>query len=227
RRRAGIRSASHQPHQPVSGLKPLTKPLSTMGSQREPIDGLRGRRSGRRPSEPDPGNAGAGMVARTALQAGERCGKASVRQETTGASGNDGDVVVPLRRLRSSDGGQDHLDAVIVGGGTIGLACAWKAARRGLRVRVVERDEPGAGATHVAAGMLAPVGEANWGEEAMVQMSTASARAWPDFAAELERETGLESGYETRGALHVALDRDEAEELRRRFELMSSLDLGA
>jgi glycine oxidase len=131
-----------------------------------------------------------------------------------------------LRRLRSSDGGRDHLDAVIVGGGTIGLACAWKAARRGLRVRVVERDEPGAGATHVAAGMLAPIGEANWGEEAMVQMATASARAWPEFAAELERETGLESGYETRGALHVALDRDEAEELRRRFELMSSLDLG-
>jgi glycine oxidase len=166
------------------------------------------------------------MVARIALLAGERCGKASVRQETTGASGSDGDVVVPLRRLRSNDGGRDHLDAVIVGAGTIGLACAWEAARRGLRVRVLERDEPGAGATHVAAGMLAPVGEADWGEEAMVRMSTASARAWPEFAAELERETGLESGYETRGALHVALDRDEAEELRRRFELMSSLDLG-
>jgi glycine oxidase len=148
-----------------------------------------------------------------------------VRQETTGTSGSDGDVVVPLRRLRSWDGGRDHLDAVIVGGGTIGLACAWKAARLGLRVRVVERDEPGAGATHVAAGMLAPVGEANWGEEAMVHMSTASARAWPEFAAELERDSGLESGYEARGALHVALDRDEAQELRRRFELMSSLDL--
>jgi len=149
-----------------------------------------------------------------------------VRQETSGTSGSDGDVVVPLRRVRSHDGGRDHLDAVIVGGGTIGLACAWKAARRGLRVRVVERDEPGAGATHVAAGMLAPVGEANWGEEAMVEMSAASARAWPGFAAELERDSGLESGYESRGALHVALDRDEAEELHRRFELMSSLDLG-
>ena len=36
----------------------------------------------------------------------------------------------------------------------------------------------------------------------------------------------MESGYEPRGALHVALDRDESEELRRRFDLMSSLDLG-
>jgi glycine oxidase len=149
-----------------------------------------------------------------------------VRQDTSGSSGSSGEVVVPLRRLRSHDGGRDRLDAVIVGGGTIGLACGWRAARRGLRVRVIERDEPGSGATHVAAGMLAPVGEANWGEDAMVRMSAASARQWPGFAAELQRDSGLESGYETRGAIHVALDRDEAEELRRRFELMSSLDIG-
>lgn len=149
-----------------------------------------------------------------------------MREDTTGSRGSGGDVVVPLRRLRPHDGGDEHLDAVIVGGGTIGLACAWRAGRRGLRVRVLERDAPGAGATHVAAGMLAPVGEANWGEDAMMRIALASAREWPGFAAELERASGLESGYEPRGALHVALDRDEAEELRRRFELMASLDLG-
>lgn len=136
------------------------------------------------------------------------------------------DVVVPLRRPRSRGDGTDKLDAIIVGGGTIGLACAWRAAKRGLRVRVLERDVPGAGATHVAAGMLAPVGEANWGEEALVRIALASARAWPGFAAELEGDSELPSGYEQRGALHVALDRDEGEELHRRFELMASLDLG-
>jgi glycine oxidase len=150
-----------------------------------------------------------------------------VRQDTTSVSGTGADrVVVPLRRSRSREGDGDSLDAVIVGGGTIGLACAWRAARRGLRVRVLERDAPGAGATQVAAGMLAPVSEANWGEDALVPMALASARAWPGFAAELERESGLECGYEPRGALHVALDRDEAEELRRRYDLMASLDLG-
>jgi len=135
------------------------------------------------------------------------------------------DVVVPLRRRRDRDAG-GALHAIIVGGGTIGLACAWRAARRGLRVRVLERDAPGAGATGVAAGMLAPVGEAKWGEEALVRIALASARDWSGFAAELERDSGLESGYEPRGALHVALDRDESEALRRRFELMASLDLG-
>ncbi len=93
-------------------------------------------------------------------------------------------------------------------------------------MRVLERDEPGSGATHVAAGMLAPVGEANWGEDAIVRMAATSALRWPEFAAELQRDSGLEPGYEARGAIHVALDRDEAEELRRRFELMTSLDLG-
>jgi glycine oxidase len=78
----------------------------------------------------------------------------------------------------------------------------------------------------VAAGMLAPVGEANWGEEALIRFGLASARAWPGFAAELAADSELEVGLVPCGALHVALDRDEAEELRRRFELMDSLDLG-
>jgi glycine oxidase len=143
------------------------------------------------------------------------------------ASEKRDDVVVPLKRSRSKDGDGEALDAVVVGGGVLGLACAWRATRRGLRVRVLERDRPGAGASHVAAGMLAPVGEANWGEEALMRLGLASARAWPGFATELAADSGLEVGYEAHGALHVALDRDEAEELRRRFELMESLDLGA
>src|SRR5438093_7266131 len=76
----------------------------------------------------------------------------------------------------------NQLDAVVVGGGAIGLASAWRIAERGLRVRVLERDDPGAGASGVAAGMLAPVGEATWGEEALLGMALASARAWPVFA---------------------------------------------
>ena len=75
-------------------------------------------------------------------------------------------------------------------------------------------------------GMLAPVGEANWGEDALMRMATASARAWPEFASELAADSQLDVGYDACGALHVALDRDEAEELRRRFELMEPLDIG-
>jgi glycine oxidase len=116
-------------------------------------------------------------------------------------------------------------DAVLVGGGVIGLACAWRAAQGGARVCVLERDRPATGASGVAAGMLAPVGEASWGEEKLLGLNFESLRRWPEFAEELEADAELEVGFAPRGALHVALDRDEAEDLRRRYELHRSLGL--
>jgi glycine oxidase len=118
-------------------------------------------------------------------------------------------------------------DVVVVGGGVIGLGCAWRAARRGARVAVLERGEPGGGATRVAAGMLAPVGELTFGEPELLELTLAAARLYPQFVAELEAATGEETGYEQLGALHVALDRDEAAQLRRVHELQRSLELEA
>jgi glycine oxidase len=123
--------------------------------------------------------------------------------------------------------GETTSEVLVVGAGVIGLACAWRAAQRGLSVRVIDRDTPGAGASRVAAGMLAPVGEASWGEEALLQLNLDSARAYPAFAAELEEASGRPVGYRRSGALHVALDVDEAEELRRHHELQGSLGLAA
>ncbi|HSD24682.1 MAG TPA: FAD-dependent oxidoreductase, partial [Solirubrobacterales bacterium] len=110
----------------------------------------------------------------------------------------------------------NRFDAIFVGGGVIGLAGAWRAAARGARVCVLERDKPAAGASGVAAGMLAPVGEASWGEEKLLGLNSESLRRWPAFAEQLEGEAEQETGFARCGALHVALDRDEAEDLRRR-----------
>jgi glycine oxidase len=118
-------------------------------------------------------------------------------------------------------------DAVFVGGGVIGLASAWRAAQAGARVCVLERAEPPAGATNVAAGMLAPVGELSYGERDLLTMMLASGSLWPDFVAEVEAASGMETGFRTTGAVHVALDRDEAGELRRRHELQQELGLEA
>jgi len=122
---------------------------------------------------------------------------------------------------------EQSYDAVIVGGGVIGLSCAWRAARRGARVVVVERSRPPAGATRVAAGMLAPVGELAFGEPELLEMTLAAAELFPGFVAELEEASGISTGHLRHGALHVALDRDEATELRRVHELQRSLGLGA
>lgn len=118
-------------------------------------------------------------------------------------------------------------DAVIVGGGAIGLCCAWSIARRGGRVVVLERDVPPAGATRVAAGMLAPVGELAFGEPKLLRMTLAADARYLGFVAALEAASGVDCGYSRQGALHVALDRDEAAELRRVHELQRSLGLGA
>ena len=116
---------------------------------------------------------------------------------------------------------------VVVGAGVIGLAIAWRAAQRGLRPVVLEAGEPGGGATGVAAGMLAPVNEADFGEEPLVQFNLASAELYPDFVAELEAETGIQTGYRQTGTLNVAVDRDQAEELARLHELQRALGLDA
>jgi glycine oxidase len=118
-------------------------------------------------------------------------------------------------------------DVVVVGGGVIGLSCAWRLGRRGARVAVVERGEPGCGATRVAAGMLAPVGELSFGEPELLELTLAAARRYPQFIGELEAASGEGTGYEQLGALHVALDRDEAAQLRRVHDLQRSLELEA
>jgi len=119
-------------------------------------------------------------------------------------------------------------DAVVIGAGLIGLASAWRASRHGLSVLVVDRaGEAGAGASGVAAGMLAPVTEADFGEEPLLEVNLLARERWPGFAAELEERTGLPTGYRECGALVVAVDRDDAEALHRLHEFQLTLGLEA
>src|SRR4051794_10789582 len=110
-------------------------------------------------------------------------------------------------------------DVTVIGGGVIGLSVAWRAAQRGARVTVFDRGALGDGASRVAAGMLAPVSEADAGEPELLHAGLDSARRWPAFAAEL----GLGDGYRTCGTLYVARDADEAEALERERVLRDQL----
>ncbi len=93
----------------------------------------------------------------------------------------------------------------MIGGGIIGLSIAWRSAARGLAVTVVD-PRPGRGATWAAAGMLAPAGEAHFGESALTALNLEAARAWPRFARELEESSGRSVGYQATGTLLVAVD---------------------
>lgn len=116
-------------------------------------------------------------------------------------------------------------DVAVVGAGVIGLSCSWRAAEAGLSVVVLDRAAPGAGASGVAAGMLAPVTEASYGEGELLRLNLEAARRWPAFDQELRARSGRPTGYERRGALVVAVDRDDAEELGRLFRFQRSLGL--
>jgi glycine oxidase len=115
-------------------------------------------------------------------------------------------------------------DVVVVGGGVIGLAIAWRAAQRGLTVTVLD-PTPGMGASHHGAGMLAPVTEVHYGEEDLLRLNLASATRYPSFVAELEDASGTPVGYRTTGTLAVAFDTDDKAALDDLHDYQSSLGL--
>lgn len=118
-------------------------------------------------------------------------------------------------------------DVAVLGGGVVGLATAWRARRHDLSVTLVERDRLGAGASRVAAGMLAPVAEAEFGAAAqhVLEMGLRSAQMWPGFAAELSDESGAPVELNRSGTMMIARDGDEARELERLSAFRDSLGL--
>lgn len=117
-------------------------------------------------------------------------------------------------------------DVIVVGGGAIGLAIAWRAALRGLRVAVVDPN-PGSGASHYAAGMLAPVTEVHYGEEDLLRLNLAAARRYPSFVAELEEQARTTVGYRECGTLAIAFDADDRAALDDLHKYQSSLGLAS
>jgi glycine oxidase len=109
-------------------------------------------------------------------------------------------------------------DVLVVGGGVIGLAVAWRLARRGHSVQVLEREtepSPQRTAALASGGMLAAAAEMQFEEPDLYAFSRESLRRWPGFARDLEADAGTSVGYRDEGTLIVAVDRDDAEALRR------------
>jgi glycine oxidase len=117
-------------------------------------------------------------------------------------------------------------DVLVVGGGVIGLAIAWRAAQRGLSVTVADPD-PAGGATRAAAGMLTPVAEAAYAERELFGLGRASLDRYPAFTAELTRLTGRPAGFRPTGTLQVAYDGDDLAVLVEQHRLQESFGQAA
>lgn len=113
-----------------------------------------------------------------------------------------------------------------VGAGIVGLSCADDLVQAGHDVRVFD-PTPGEGATRAAAGMLAPGGEAWFGDEDLLRLGVDSLGRWPAYAAALERRSGHRIGFQSTGTLLVAADRDDLVEVRRTCAALEALDVRA
>jgi len=117
-------------------------------------------------------------------------------------------------------------DVIVAGAGVIGSAIAWRAATAGFGAVVVD---PGAdeAASLVAAGMLAPVSESAFGEDALLRLNLLALSRFPAFAAELEQACGQDIGLRREGTLAVAYDPGDLAALARMTAFRRSLGLDA
>jgi len=115
-------------------------------------------------------------------------------------------------------------DVLVIGGGAIGLAAAYRLAERGASVRLVDAGGD-RNASWAAAGMLAPVSEAVFGEDALTRLNLAAVPAFRRFAAELEARTARPVGLRTEGTLAVAFNADDRAALDRLTAFRNGLGL--
>src|SRR5436309_13828688 len=95
-------------------------------------------------------------------------------------------------------------EVLIIGGGVIGLSIARELHKQGVRrITLLEKGRCGEEASWAAAGMLGPQAEADEGG-VFFDMTCESRDLFPDFAAELADETGIDIELDRSGTLYLA-----------------------
>jgi glycine/D-amino acid oxidase-like deaminating enzyme len=108
-------------------------------------------------------------------------------------------------------------DAVVVGAGIVGAACADEFVRRGMRVAVVDRDGIASGATGAAMGHIVVMDDS----EAQFALTRYSQQLWQRLRGELPDDVE----YEERGTIWLAADEEEMTEVRRKHEYYANRDV--
>ena len=114
---------------------------------------------------------------------------------------------------------------LIIGGGVIGLGIGWQLAKAGSAVTIYERGQAGRGASWAAGGMLGPIAEAHSDELTLLKLSNQSLARYPEWAEELETETGMSIGYRAEGTLIIAIQPEETYQLEHTYAFQQDLGL--
>src|SRR5437868_9184706 len=110
--------------------------------------------------------------------------------------------------------GTRSAEAIVIGGGVMGLALARELARRGHAVTLLERAQPGRAASWASAGIIGATSREE--SDPSASLRRVSNTLWPGFAQALQAESGLDPEYRQMGCLHLATS---AAELARLHEL--------
>ncbi|MEM7437341.1 MAG: glycine oxidase ThiO [Myxococcota bacterium] len=108
-------------------------------------------------------------------------------------------------------------DVIVVGGGLMGCSTAYRLAKDGLRVVVLEKSVPGAEASSAAAGILAPSIESHENAYAL-QLGRRSRELHAELADELDELFGIDIGFRRCGVIRLAFDEVEAEAITEQCE---------
>ncbi len=100
-------------------------------------------------------------------------------------------------------------DLTVIGGGVIGLSIAWEAARRGMRVQLLERDQVGRGTSWAAAGILPPA-NLHSALDPLDRLRGLSHQLHPQWAEQLQAATGIDTGLRRCGGIYLATSAGEA-----------------
>jgi glycine/D-amino acid oxidase-like deaminating enzyme len=102
-------------------------------------------------------------------------------------------------------------DAIVIGAGIVGAACAHALAREGMRVLVLDARYPAGGSTAAGMGHLVVMDDTS----EQLALTALSTTLWRELAAELPREVE----YEPCGTIWVAADGEQLEAVRAKHRL--------
>jgi glycine/D-amino acid oxidase-like deaminating enzyme len=112
-----------------------------------------------------------------------------------------------------------NADVLVIGGGMFGAAVGYGLARRGLRVTMLDEGDNAFRAARGNFGLVWYQGKGK-GMQRYADWTLESIRLWPDFAAELDSETGVNVGYHKPGGLTIATSEKALNARKERIELL-------
>jgi glycine oxidase len=96
-------------------------------------------------------------------------------------------------------------DCLIIGGGVIGMMTAWQLAEAGQSVTLVERRQCGQEASWAGGGIVSPLYPWRYSDP-VSNLARFAEREYPQLAARLLEETGIDPEYRQKGLLYLRVD---------------------